>query len=131
MGGRVSTLADVYSYGILLLEMFTGKRPTDSMFIDDFSLHNYVKRAIRNQVLSISDPRLLSGGQEYDGTASQARDYSSEKTEKCLASIYLIGLKCSAPFPRDRMDIADALMGLKVIREVFLGADETMVSIQE
>lgn len=132
MGGRVSTLVDVYSYGILLLEIFTGKRPTDSMFIDDFSLHNYAKRAIMtNQVLSIADLRLLSGGQEYHGAASQAKEYTIEKTEKCLASIFLIGVKCSSPFPRDRMDIADALMALKAIRDVFLRADETHVSIQE
>ena len=39
MGSEVSTLGDVYSFGILLLEMFTGKRPTDSMFKDDF---NYI-----------------------------------------------------------------------------------------
>ena len=39
----MSTLVDVYSFGILLLEMFTGKRPTDAMFRDNFNLHNYVK----------------------------------------------------------------------------------------
>ncbi|PRQ60888.1 putative protein kinase RLK-Pelle-LRR-XII-1 family [Rosa chinensis] len=40
MGGAVSTYGDVYSYGILLLEMLTGKRPTDDMFTDDTNLHN-------------------------------------------------------------------------------------------
>jgi serine/threonine protein kinase len=43
MGGEPSALGDVYSYGIFLLETFTGKRPTDKMFKDGFNLHNFVK----------------------------------------------------------------------------------------
>ncbi|KAI3853523.1 hypothetical protein MKX03_017254 [Papaver bracteatum] len=43
MGGEVSTQGDVYSYGILLLDIFTGKRPTDDMFKDGLNIHNFCK----------------------------------------------------------------------------------------
>uniref|UniRef100_A0A6N2KNP5 Protein kinase domain-containing protein n=1 Tax=Salix viminalis TaxID=40686 RepID=A0A6N2KNP5_SALVM len=43
VGSDVSTYGDVYSFGILLLEMFTGKRPTDDMFKDGLNLHNYAE----------------------------------------------------------------------------------------
>ena len=35
MGGQVSPLGDIYNYGILLLEMFIGRRPTDEMFKEE------------------------------------------------------------------------------------------------
>ena len=31
--GRVSTRGDIYSYGIMLLERLTRKKPTDEMFV--------------------------------------------------------------------------------------------------
>ncbi|XP_058110891.1 putative receptor-like protein kinase At3g47110 [Magnolia sinica] len=64
MGGNVSTSGDVYSYGILLLELFTGKRPTEDMFKDGLSLHEFVKMALPDQVLEIGDPQLLEEQKE-------------------------------------------------------------------
>lgn len=58
MGNEVSTSGDVYSYGVLL-EMFTTKRPTDMMFTDGMTLHNFAKIALPEQVESIVDPALL------------------------------------------------------------------------
>ena len=49
LGSEVSTKGDVYSYGILLLEMITGKRPTDSMFDEGLNLHNYANVAWPNR----------------------------------------------------------------------------------
>ncbi|CBI30405.3 unnamed protein product, partial [Vitis vinifera] len=60
MGTKVSALGDTYSYGILLLEMFTGKRPTESMFSDQLNLHNFVKMALPERIADIIDPFFLS-----------------------------------------------------------------------
>ncbi|GKV42859.1 hypothetical protein SLEP1_g50222 [Rubroshorea leprosula] len=49
MGSEVTVQGDVYSYGILVLEMMTGKRPTDSLFEGGLNLHNYAKTALPDQ----------------------------------------------------------------------------------
>ncbi|XP_038992130.1 probable LRR receptor-like serine/threonine-protein kinase At3g47570 [Hibiscus syriacus] len=56
MGSKLSTKGYVYSHGILLLEMFTGKRPTHDMFEEDFSIHNFVAAALPDRVTEIIDP---------------------------------------------------------------------------
>ena len=50
---------DVYSFGILVLEMFTGRRPTNDMFGDGLNLHNFVKMALPKGLVQIVDPLLL------------------------------------------------------------------------
>ncbi|XP_077239809.1 receptor kinase-like protein Xa21 [Tasmannia lanceolata] len=47
---------DVYSYGILLLELFTGKCPTDDMFKDGLSLHKFAEMAFPNRTIRFLIP---------------------------------------------------------------------------
>ncbi|XP_070665424.1 probable LRR receptor-like serine/threonine-protein kinase At3g47570 [Malus domestica] len=53
IGGQVSIFGDIYSYGVLLLEMFTGKRPTGDMFRDGISIHQFTAMALPDHVIDI------------------------------------------------------------------------------
>ncbi|XP_034197190.1 probable LRR receptor-like serine/threonine-protein kinase At3g47570 [Prunus dulcis] len=113
MGSEVSTNGDVYSFGILLLEMFAGKRPTDDMFNGDLNLHTYVKMAFPNRVMEIVDSTLFEGG---------TNETRVQKIEVCLNSIFRIGIECSAESPTDRLkNISDSASELHSIRDVLLG----------
>ncbi|KAF2582831.1 hypothetical protein F2Q68_00005551 [Brassica cretica] len=55
MGGQPSIHGDVYSFGILLLEMFTGKRPTNEIFEGNITLHSYIKSVLPERVMHAAD----------------------------------------------------------------------------
>ncbi|KAJ6874914.1 LRR receptor-like serine/threonine-protein kinase [Populus alba x Populus x berolinensis] len=122
MGGEASTHGDVYSYGILLLEMFTGKRPIDSMFTGEFNLHSFVKAALPDQVMEIIDPLLSNDIQEEAQTRRNgprgSRSINIGKLKECLASILQVGLRCSTDLPSERMDIGDVPSELHKITKI-------------
>src|SRR4051794_14749847 len=57
-GGRASTCGDVYSFGVLILELLTSKRPTDPMFLDGLNIINFVERSFPDQILQVIDSAL-------------------------------------------------------------------------
>ncbi|CAL2240759.1 unnamed protein product [Prunus armeniaca] len=121
MGHEVWTQGDVYSYGILLLEMFTGKRPTDDMFQGTSNLHGFVKEALPEQVIEIVDPVLVQ--EKVDREMSSANNRLNEDStrahieiEESWISVLEIGVACSAELPRERLDITDAMAEMCRIR---------------
>ncbi|RVW18915.1 putative leucine-rich repeat receptor-like protein kinase [Vitis vinifera] len=56
--GIVSTKSDVYSYGILLMEVFARKKPMDEMFTGDLTLKTWVE-SLSNSVIQVVDANLL------------------------------------------------------------------------
>lgn len=113
LGNEVSTYGDVYSFGILLLEMFTGKRPTNDMFRGDMGLHTLVKAALPERVTEILDPVLL-----VDVVGEETR------TGAMLESILLIleiAVSCSAELLHDRLTMSDVSAKLSSIRNKLIG----------
>ena len=124
LGSEVSTRGDVYSYGILLLEMIIGKRPTDSMFDGGLNLHNYASIAWPNRVLEIADPKLLNNNDEVIGNHNCT---PINRTNECLISMVKLGLACSMELPQERWDISKAISELQLIRDI----NATCLAIQK
>ncbi|XP_030442732.2 probable LRR receptor-like serine/threonine-protein kinase At3g47570 [Syzygium oleosum] len=122
-GSAVSMEGDVYSFGVLILEMFTGKRPTDDMFDNGLNLHCFVTAALANRMEKVIDPVLLQDFEESkkrQTVAPEDKNKSCCCIHECLVSIFEIGVACSSESPGERTDIGDALTKLQKIKKKLL-----------
>ncbi|KAJ9128737.1 hypothetical protein P3X46_034530 [Hevea brasiliensis] len=134
LGGKPSTSGDVYSFGILLLEMFIAKKPTNEMFKEGLSLNNFATAVNENHVMEIADPRLFKNnwdnslqrtdiGYSNDGssgnsnTSSGSTIYSLDKSRELVAAAIRVGLSCAASSARDRLSMREALAMLEKIKK--------------
>eukprot|EP00261_Vitis_vinifera_P019766 XP_010650361.1 PREDICTED: LRR receptor-like serine/threonine-protein kinase EFR [Vitis vinifera] len=111
LGGSMWPQGDVYSYGILFLEMFKGKRPTEHMFPDGLSLHSFSKMALPERVMEIADSNLVGESGEATNNIANHGDVEG-RMQHYLASIARIGVACSEESLGDRMDIKETVMEL-------------------
>ncbi|KAI8523597.1 hypothetical protein RHMOL_Rhmol13G0086500 [Rhododendron molle] len=112
MGSKSSIQGDVYSFGILVLEMFTGRRPTDMIFEDGWNLHQFTKMALPERVMEIADPSLLLELPSVDENTTTGNG----KMKECLVAVLTIGISCSMESPLERMDMRDVVAELSRIR---------------
>lgn len=134
MGCPASREGDVYSFGILVLEMFSGRRPTDEIFKDGLNLHSFVKTALPESLMQIIDPNLITAETQETNSGRTATEEERElsnsngnlsemsaKARSCVVSVLEIGIGCSAESPKGRMSMEDVSRQLHLIRKTFLG----------
>ncbi|PRQ56668.1 putative protein kinase RLK-Pelle-LRR-XII-1 family [Rosa chinensis] len=145
-GVEPSRQGDIYSYGVLVLQMFTGRRPIDEMFKEGLNLHNFVKMAIPGRVIQIIDPTLLTTLEETTPATSQnvvnyINGYNSEIKAveedignenlskmstyvwKCILPTLKIALACSEELPRNRMSMEEVHRKLHHIKYAYYDVD--------
>ncbi|KAL5774245.1 hypothetical protein ACOSP7_011802 [Xanthoceras sorbifolium] len=104
--GIVSVTGDVYSFGVLMMETFTRKKPADNMFEGGISLKWWVKEALPNSVTEIVDANLL--GEEN----------LSAKVD-CISSTLQLAVSCCEELSERKLDITNVLGKLPNIRKKF------------
>ncbi|KAL5700558.1 non-specific serine/threonine protein kinase [Ranunculus cassubicifolius] len=116
MGAEVSTQGDVYSYGILLLEMLTRKRPNDAVFKDNLNLHNLCK----SSSASYGDYQWCLFPREFSNEASKT---NVDQVKAVLVSLMEIGVTCSSELVSQRMTIEGVLLKMHKIKATFVGIE--------
>eukprot|EP00261_Vitis_vinifera_P023699 XP_010655740.1 PREDICTED: probable LRR receptor-like serine/threonine-protein kinase At3g47570 [Vitis vinifera] len=102
--GIVSTKGDVYSYGILLMEVFARKKPMDEMFTGDVTLKTWVE-SLSSSVIEVVDANLLRRDDE---------DLATKLSY--LSSLMALALACTADSPEERINMKDVVVELKKIK---------------
>ncbi|XP_071738678.1 probable LRR receptor-like serine/threonine-protein kinase At3g47570 [Rutidosis leptorrhynchoides] len=97
LGSEMTSSGVVYGFRILLLEVMTGKIPTDDIFNEGLSLHRFVSMALLDH--AITDVI------DKDAITVKSTKANAYKVEECLASTLKIGLSCSTDSPTRRMKI--------------------------
>ncbi|KAK1409262.1 hypothetical protein QVD17_35788 [Tagetes erecta] len=115
---------DIYSFGILLLEMITGRRPTDPIFQEGLNLHVYVQIASPDRLMEIIEPALLPTYDEHTEDETMNHGYSQDEARKLkrleegMISLARIGLACAMESPRERMNTSHIVHELHCINEI-------------
>ncbi|GKD62972.1 receptor kinase-like protein Xa21, partial [Tanacetum coccineum] len=117
LGGDMTSSGDVYSFGILLLEVMTGKKPTDDMFNEDLTLHKFASVALLDHVNDGIDYMLANVFQE-DATAMQQTVARSQIIQEVIVSTVKIGVSCSEGSPQQRMNMENVVRELQHILDM-------------
>ncbi|KAK4361214.1 hypothetical protein RND71_020166 [Anisodus tanguticus] len=104
--GLISKRSDVYSYGILLLETFTKKKPNDEMFTGDLDLRSWVHSSLPDKLDEIIDAGLLTVDEE-----------NSPEMLQHMSSIMELAMNCIAKSPVERMNMTGVVAALEKIKQ--------------
>jgi hypothetical protein len=110
----------VYSFGVVILELFTGMAPTHDMFRDGLTLQNHVeKNAFPGTLMQIVDPVLLSIEEATSSSLPDGRSPMGHVGD-AIFSVMKVALSCCEHNPTERMCIRDASAAIHRIRDTLV-----------
>ncbi|KAF3619714.1 putative LRR receptor-like serine/threonine-protein kinase-like [Capsicum annuum] len=116
--GIVSTSGDVYSYGIMLMEVLTKRRPTDEEICNEnLDLRKWITQSFSGTMLEVVDANLFPEEEQI-----------TSKVEICIASMVELALDCTKENPESRITMKDVVKRLNKIKNTFLETDMPLMS---
>lgn len=123
MGRRASTKGDVYSFGVLLLEIVTGKRPTDVLFQQGSSLHEWVKSQYSHKLKAMIDETL----QRFAATTCTTVQRDSNIWHDIVLELIELGLMCTQYNPSTRPTMLDVALEIGNLKQ-YLSSHSNIVN---
>lgn len=113
-GSNTSTKGDVYSFGILVLEMVARKRPVDDMFVGGLSLHKWVKNHYQGRVDKVIDSSLVRASRDQSPEVKKMWDVA-------IGEMIELGILCTQESPSTRPTMLDAADDLDRLKRYLCG----------
>ncbi|PHT80722.1 hypothetical protein T459_13737 [Capsicum annuum] len=108
--GMVSASGDVYSYGIMFMEVLAKRRLTDEeIFNENLGLREWIRRAFPRTIMDVVDANLFSEEEQI-----------TSKSELSIASMIELALDCTKETPKSRITMKDVVKRLNKIKNIFL-----------
>ncbi|XP_059280633.1 receptor kinase-like protein Xa21 [Lycium ferocissimum] len=104
--GRVSTSGDVYSYGIMLIEVLTKRRPThEEIFNENSDLRQWIRRAFPRTVAKVVNANIF-----------HEKEHMTSQCETCIDTMIELALDCTKKKPESRITMKDVVKRLTKIK---------------
>jgi serine/threonine protein kinase len=108
LGGRPSTEGDVYSFGVMLVELLTGKRPTDVLFQEGLTLHGWVRRHHPHDITAIIAQPWLA--------ATDAM-FSAVQADNVIVELMDLGIACTQHSPLVRPTMVEVCHAIALLKD--------------